>query len=396
MRPSKALLSVPLIAATLLAGCSSGAGPKSSARGTTSTTATSTSTTTSSTTTTAPAGPAGGPVPSGFSPESVTYVSSTQAWVLGTAPCSTAPCTSLVRTRDGGASWKGVAAPSVVPAADPTGTSGVSRVRFADPRDGWIFGPGLYSTHDGGSSWTSVTVPGAPSGARVVSLAAGNGYAYLLVVPAQGAAGAGEVFRTGVGSDNWAPAGLTVAGADNGLVLVQGSSVWAVVVTTQGQTVLEGQSGGGWRKQAVPCSTPTLAWWAQSSSELAAVCGSGGAAGQEVKEVYTSTDGGASFSRAGAAPPGGDVGGLALASPTTMVVSAASGASWLYASFDGGASWSTVFTDSGSGGMPWYDLGFTTASVGEVIEGDPGVRGLPSSRMLVTHDGGHTWAPQTF
>jgi photosystem II stability/assembly factor-like uncharacterized protein len=269
-------------------------------------------------------------------------------------------------------------------------------VRFADGRDGWIFGPQLLATHDGGSTWAPVTVPGAPTGARIVSLAAANGYAYLLVVPGAGAAGAGEVFRSGVGSDSWQPAGLTLPQADNGLMLLQGSAVWAVLITSQGQTTLEAQQSSGWQRQPVPCATPSIAWSAVTATDMAAVCGSGGAAGSETKAVYSSTDGGASFHRVGEAPPAGDIAGIALASPTTYVVSAASGASWLYASFDGGATWKTVFTDTGSGGMPWYDLGFTSASFGEVIEGDPGVRGMPGSRMLVTNDGGQSWAPVSF
>ena len=90
----------------------------------------------------------GGPVPTGFEPASVTFVSADQGFVLGTAPCSTPPCTSMVGTDDGGATWHGLPAPAAPLAAslsDPSpddGPSAISEVRFGDHLDGWAFGPG--------------------------------------------------------------------------------------------------------------------------------------------------------------------------------------------------------------------------------------------------------------
>ena len=49
-----------------------------------------------------PVGPVGGPVPAGFRAVDLTWVSTDQGWALGTAPCAQAPCTSIVRTLDGG------------------------------------------------------------------------------------------------------------------------------------------------------------------------------------------------------------------------------------------------------------------------------------------------------
>src|ERR1700722_16259667 len=55
---------------------------------------------------------------SAFAATSVTWVSPDEAFVLGTAPCAHAPCTSIARTLDRGASWAGMPAP-VVPLGDP-------------------------------------------------------------------------------------------------------------------------------------------------------------------------------------------------------------------------------------------------------------------------------------
>src|SRR5215471_6694778 len=84
-----------------------------------------------------------GPVPGGFAATSVTFVSPREAFVLGTAPCSHAPCTSIVRTLDRGASWRGLPAP-VVPLGQPASITGpaVWGIRFATPAHGFVFGNG--------------------------------------------------------------------------------------------------------------------------------------------------------------------------------------------------------------------------------------------------------------
>ena len=106
--------------------------------------------------------PSGGPVPAGFRAASVTFVSSREAFVLGTAPCRHGPCTSIVRTRDRGVSWRGLPAP-VVPLGEPgitvTGPA-VWGIRFATPEYGFVFGNGLWVTTDGGEHWSAAAYPG--------------------------------------------------------------------------------------------------------------------------------------------------------------------------------------------------------------------------------------------
>ena len=138
--------------------------PTSTAPGATATTAKTTITTAAPTaTTTGVPAPAGGPVPAGFEVQSATFVSDQQGWVLGTAPCSSAPCTSMVRTTDGGRQWQGIPAPRDLLATGSAfpASSGVRGVRFADPADGWVFGSDLWSTHDGGATWNRLTIGGS-------------------------------------------------------------------------------------------------------------------------------------------------------------------------------------------------------------------------------------------
>ena len=63
----------------------------------------------------------------------------------------------------------------------------------------------------------------------------------------------------------------------------------------------------------------------------------------------------------------------------------------LYRSTDGGATWTTAET-YGDGGIGFNDLGFTTATQGVVIHGLPGPPADFASQLLMTTDGGATWA----
>jgi hypothetical protein len=99
---------------------------------------------------TAPGGTvAPGAAPRHFKPMAVSFVSPTHGFALGTAPCaSRVICASVVETRDGGRTWRAVAAPAQASAGSPG-----NGIRFLDNRIGWIYGSGLWVTADGGATW---------------------------------------------------------------------------------------------------------------------------------------------------------------------------------------------------------------------------------------------------
>jgi hypothetical protein len=66
-------------------------------------------------------------------------VSPDEAFVLGTAPCADAPCTSIARTLNRGASWTARPAPAV-PVGAPGQAGVVWGIRFATPEHGFVFG----------------------------------------------------------------------------------------------------------------------------------------------------------------------------------------------------------------------------------------------------------------
>ncbi len=321
------------------------------------------------------AGPPDGSLPAGFSPVSITRISLRVGWALGTSACGTEVCTALARTRDAGATWHSVPLPAAVVTPSP---NGISRVRFANASDGWLFGPQLWATHDGGTSWHPVATLGGP----MISLEAAGGRVWGLV----GSAGSvsATVEAAPVGTDDWKPVGPATAAIG---ITLHGKVGYAVA--PDGAIIALGSAG--MEERGVPCPAATVAAVAApSDTEVAVVCAADPGAGSSTKTLLLSRDGGRTWSTAGAAPRGGQTSGLAGASTHTFVVAAASGASYLYRTPDGGKTWKTVFTDTG-GGAPLTDLGFTDPTHGVVVLGT-----VPDAKLLVSSDAGATWKVQVF
>jgi photosystem II stability/assembly factor-like uncharacterized protein len=255
----------------------------------------------------------------------------------------------------------------------------VSRVRFANASDGWLFGPEVWATHDGGTTWHQV----AALGGVVDNLEAANGIAWALMGSAEGVSA--TVYAAPVGTDNWRPAGPDVVSAGIGISL---HGKVGYTATPDGSVMALGSAGV--EQRGAPCTASNLAAVAAASDvDVAAVCAADPAAGSSTKTLLLSHDGGRTWATAGSAPRGGQTNGLAAASAHTFVVAATSGASYLYRSTDAGKTWSTVFTDDG--GAPFADLGFTDATHGVAV-----LSATAAPELLVSSDAGATWKPQTF
>jgi len=401
MRASQiAACSTALLTVVFLAGCgtaSSGSGPGATStatstatggQGAASTTPAATTPAASSPAATSPAStPAGGPVPSGFAATSVTFVSADEAFVLGTAPCSAKPCTSIVRTLNRGATWVGLPAPVVPLAAryDTTGSqAAVWGIRFANPAHGFVFGTGLWETTDGGEHWTAVAGPGG----SITDLEVIDGQVLALT--------GSTLYRRPLAGGSWS----VVAQATNQSEIATQAQVAAVLDGTK--VIVTGNGGLSTTTEATPCTTMGVA---EPSSvavtgpdSLALLCAGGAAMGSVQKTVYVSDDLGAQWTKAGSPPNGGDPEGISAGTPGQIVVEAASGASELYYSANGGATWSTAWS-AGDGGAGFNDLGFTTTSNGVVVRGpassDGNSEGSPG-QLLLTSNGGATWQTVTW
>lgn len=349
-----------------------------------------------------PAGamPSSGPVPARFAATSVTFVSADEAFVLGTAPCAHAPCTSVVRTLDRGQSWLGLPAP-----AEPVGQPGLAAapaawgIRFATPGHGFVFGDGLWETTDGGEHWIR---DAAPAGS-VLSLAIVGGQVLALTArctPDGGCEQSAVLERRALGGGSWAAVEKVTIGnlIDPDDLIATQAGVAAVI---DGRDVLvTGDGGLTFTVDPIPCppqaQRPSVA--VTSPHGLALLCVGEGYTGHTMKRVYVSRDDGAHWSRAGAPSPDGDAGTIAATAVGQLAIATASAASWLFYSGDAGSSWQIVYT-ADDGGMGWADLGFTTATDGVVVHGPADGDGNSTQRpgqLFLTSDGGRTWYQVSF
>jgi len=315
----------------------------------------------------------------------------------------------VLRTLDGGAHWVGLPAPraalTLVETASSATTANVSRIRFADPSNGWAYGPGLWATHDGARSWHQVPIAG-----RVISLEAAAGQADLVASPCQpGTPCPGiALLQSPAGSDSFVPvARQSTAGRDIGALALHPPAGFAALGATAASSGLGGPTTvqatadtHTWRPFPDPCRvTQQLSLSSVAAADartLFTLCSGEGAAGSTAKQVVATTDGRSAV--VGAPSRVGDGGQLAAATSSTLLLAASSAASWLERSTDGGRHWATV-TQYNDGGAGFVDLGFTTASQGVVIHGKPETATTQPGQvdeLLATRDAGSTWHHVTF
>jgi len=368
-----------------------------------------------STTSTAPAtstqpSPTGGPVPPGFLVQSATFVSAAQGWVLGTAPCSSAPCTSIAATNNDGASWVSLPAPRdalATPVVQEPVQQGVTEIRFADNLNGWVFGPDLWSTHDGGATWTQTTT--GPGGSQVVDVESSAGRVDVVTDQCQPSGGScpAQLWEGAVGSDSFTPVAqfdlaptsrfsgpLALHDNTGYLVTTSGSGSEGLLITNDGKT---------W----IPAANPCPASYQQGMSvapvdtvRAVMLCVGGAAAGSTQKLVLATSDAGHTWVPEGTSPSaGGDGGVISAADVGTLAIATSSAASEIYRSPDGGASWSTVLALNDSG-VGWGDFGFTDATHGLAVhapaardQNNPGAYGPDPATLFLTTNAGVTWSP---
>jgi len=370
--------------------------------------------TTSPTATTIPV--AATPVPAGFAPDAVTFVSPSEGWVAGTIRCGAATCLALARTYDGGRTWQAAAAPGLGTDAVATGDGAgpAISVRFANAMDGWIYAQSsssstrfeLWSTHDGGITWNAVQLALLSSGSQIVGMEAGGGHVYVALLPGANSTTV-QIESSLVHTDSWSDTDTGVqigAGPVPSVDLVlQNGSGWLI---EDDRTVVGGARltpAGGWTAWTAPCAkangVAVLA--ASSSTAMVAVCNEGVwgpadnlPAGTTVPSdwVFTSADGGTGFQAVGALPSNLSLQSVATPAPATVVVGGSpnvpSGGpiGVLSATFDGGQTWQTVYQAAGI--VSWSDLGFTTVTQGVAIGSTSS-----GSQLLMTRDGGRSWVP---
>ena len=356
-----------------------------------------------------------------FDPFSVTFVSLDTGWVLGTEPCANGACLALLETTNTGRSWSTRPLPSALLISADRRIGGVSaafntiaglNVRFADRRNGWIYGqvevstssykPTLWSTHDGGLIWRKQPLRGLGLLDWIYDLEAAAGSVHLLE---SNAAPYGLTVKSSpVGQDSWRVSnttrlGLPAGGSQlSGAIVLHGKHGWVVEGNDR---IMSGSAhlneNGRWVSWTPPCASVGDGFTVPAAStahNLVAVCDMGGfaaspPAGRQFGSwwLYFSNDAGNTFySGPELGPPRDFFGPLASPVPRVILIGRGVGRRQdLIASFDAGVHWTVVYPGQFS-----Y-LGFTSPKQGIGI-----VQSSGSNKMVMTFDGGHHWSAVTF
>jgi hypothetical protein len=314
--------------------------------------------------------PEGGPVPKGFVAYSVTSAARGLVYALGTAPCETSPCTSMVRSADGGRTWVGVPAPKAELSADLTGAQGidvvaartVTDVRFATPMDGWAFGGALWQTHDGAVTWEQV--PGVEG--RVLDLATDGTDVWALTttcteLPCDSSI---QVLHARAGDDEFTKQDVPLATTSLDARLTSGNGTMALAVGGEDSQLYLARPDGTWAKAVTPCAPPGVEYVgrllavappAEGRGTLLAFCGEG-AAGSLHVVTRRSTDGGRTWAGQSddVTVPNGTFSGTAVTADVVLLAAGSpdlGGA--LRLSRDGGRTYATPDVDAPKTGWRW-------------------------------------------
>lgn len=366
-----------------------------------------------------------------FNPVSVSFVSPDSGWALGTIPCKKySSCLSLLQTTNAGRSWLAKILPhSLIKAADRnvaslstdfSGAPGLN-VRFANERDGWIYGslPGpvpksgnnpltnetiLWSTHDGGQLWTKQFLKKVNPQGGIFDLEASARTVYLLAWYKSDEA---IVESSPVGEDNWRASNATrlylpAGGAQPvGAIFLKGKSGWLVVGNDRGISASARlNSADSWVRWTPPCQSVGDSYTVlavTTTRKLFAECVMGGFAsplsraaprGASIDStwLYISDNAGQNFA-AGPELGRSDVNfEWILASPTPSTILIARNYSpheQMLASFDGGRHWSVVY----SGDVSFVRFVSPTEGVALVQSSND------HNQLIITFDGGRHWSP---
>lgn len=352
--------------------------------------------------------PTTGPVPKNFAVTDLSFVSADTGWALGTTPtCANEPCTSLLRTVDGGKHWVGLA-PPVVDLATVRGCTSsncVSGVRFANAHVGYLFGPkALYLTVDGGVNWSRQS-----GGAEALEVAAGG---VLRVTTTTAGCPPGctyRVQRADVGGPSWHTVLTTTSAGGDGVALARAGD--NAFVQVYGHTAGGGQSahtafysstdaGQHWTAFGEPCpqlAGPSVEYdataLAPSPSGSVAVLCSARTQGPD-PFVAASTNAGRTFV---AGTRNADLSAPIAAASASVIFAnvepTGQPSGQLLRSSDGGKTWAVVATTPESstfGGYVSQFLGFENATTGRwVSSANPYL-------VWTTRNGGATWTRNAF
>jgi hypothetical protein len=344
--------------------------------------------------------------PPNFRVTSVTFAGNGSDGVVGAVigqagtpgHCATKFCTSLAGTSTYGSSWYGVSAPLE---PGPSGSLGVSQLRFANMSDGWAYGPALSETSNGGWPWHRE----GTDGQRVIDLEAAPTRAFAVFGTCSGT---GLNYATGCtsyslwtsvpGTRTWTPVSvpagyeqmlstssaaplLVISGDDTGYLLTPSGEVLSGPATA---------AGGRWTAVGTAKCKPASAATGGQAAQLAAgpklelACDTASSGGRFTAAIYTSANG-ATWQQAGSVAVKGTPTSLASAASGQVVLATTAGIEY---SADGGTSWQSASFTGGHPAGGFSYVGMTDKEQGVAVPED-----LSLDEVYVTSDGGKIWQP---
>jgi len=138
----------------------------------------------------------------GFGVVSMTFVSASRGFALGSVACGSGRCGALLGTADGGVHWRRLTAPTRALGSEygicDYGRPCVGQIRFATPAIGYAFSPALLMTTDGGLHWRLLARTG------VTSLETASGTVVRVAARYEGCSGRPyRVESARAGTDSW-------------------------------------------------------------------------------------------------------------------------------------------------------------------------------------------------
>jgi photosystem II stability/assembly factor-like uncharacterized protein len=393
----------------LMTGCGSAPGGATPASAVTSATHPATAISTRPATSTATSGSAGPASPAcaagRIGPIGASFVSANDGYLLGiTLKDCWADATSKLRLRkttDGGLRWTPLTAPPAPwggIAPDGTGrvpADGVTGLLFADARDGWAYGPGLWATHDGGASWHRI----GTKGWVVQSMASTGGHVVAVLescdaYDANCGARSFAVRTSPAARDAWRPVpGATGQGTPS-VVARDGKAFLVVSAAGEGSyakhdTLLSGPADGSarWTSRTIPCTPGANALSATTASHLMLSCAMLGAHPAST-HIYTSADAGRHWTKIATLGMFDGASTVERTGAGTLLVAGIYDGVAL--SRDGGRTWtwpSAIDRSDNVGGGGAIEAGLFTNNDGFVI--------VAGASLWITSDAGRTWRPIT-